>query len=278
MRELHVEPIDLKSFNITFGTFDGDFPGHTHAANCYELHYIADGKGELVTEQKTYQLKKNSIYITGPDMYHMQKTDTETPMQEYCLFFEAENHSEDFFLNIFFENTFWIGKSNKKIKTLFLTIYELFQKNTMYHDRQAALLTQLLILEFVEMYEPQIASLANNPDGSGASDTLTTDCFFLFSSGKMTLDELANALNLSKRQTQRVLQKNYGKSFREKKQDAQLEHAKLLLADATATLQDIAEKCGFCSSSAFCNFFKKETGMTTGEYRRSRKGTGTCDG
>lgn len=137
----------------------------------------------------------------------------------------------------------------------------------MYHDRQAGLLTQLLILEFVEIYEPQIASLANKPDGSGASDTLTTDWFFLFSSGKMTLDELANALHLSKRQTQRILRKNYGKSFREKKQDARLEQAKLLLAGGTGTLQEIAEECGFCSSSAFCNFFKKETGMTPTQYR-----------
>ena len=53
---------------------------------------------------------------------------------------------------------------------------------------------------------------------------------------------------------------------------AQLEHSKMMLRDENCPLSRIAEECGFCSDAAFCNFFKKQTGMTPVRYRNGKSG------
>lgn len=271
MSELYVERLALKSFSMIDGTFYRDFPGHTHAANCYELHYVKDGKGELITDGMSYPLKKNTVYVTGPSVYHMQKTDINSPMYEYCLFFETESETDDILLNIFLSRNFWIGKSNHRIKRLFDEIFKLNQENTLYNARQSALLIELLMLELAKIYEPQILRLENKSDISVTNDIVITDFFFLFNIRNLSLGALSEALGLSERQTQRMLLKNYGKNFQQKKQEAQLEHAKMLLSNEACRLSKIAEECGFYGSAAFCSFFKKHTGITPTEYREKKK-------
>lgn len=267
MAELRLSSLHFKSFQMTQGIFYSNFPGHAHARNNYEIHYVIDGRGEVITNEKSYRLTKNTIYVTGPHQYHMQKTNSEKNMQEYCLFFELDTSTDDFFLNVFQSRNFWIGKSNPRIKKLFQEIFTLLQAKTMYYDTQAAYLILLLILEFAQLYDPQIVQLANNPDNIVNNETLTTDWFFLYNLSNLSLQSLSEALGLSQRQTQRMLQKNYGKSFQKKKREAQLERAKILLSNGTAPLSEIADECGFYSSAALCNFFKKHMGMTPTQYR-----------
>lgn len=199
----------------------------------------------------------------------MQKTDLSNPMHEYCLFFEAENSPDDLLLSVFLSRSFYIGKSSAKIKKLFSEIYLLYQDDSLFSAHQAALLVEMLMLELAAVYEPQIKSIKAKPDISVTHDTVTTDAFFLFNLKDLTLEGLAKALGLSERQTQRTLLKNYGRTFQQKKCEAQLEHAKMLLATSNASLMQIAEECGFCSSAAFCNFFKKHAACTANEYRKS---------
>lgn len=268
MKELTNFKSMIKTFSITKGIFYANFPGHAHARNCYELHYVTDGAGELITNEKIYRLRKNTIYVTGPNKYHMQKTDPEKNMHEYCLYFELEFLPDDLFFNIFLNHNFWIGRSNRKLKKLFEEIYTLMQTNTMFHNKQATLLIYLLMLEFAQLYEPQILSLTNKANNSISNDTLTIDWLFLYNINNLTLQVLADSLGLSQRQTQRKLLENYGMTFQEKKKEAQLERAKILLSNGTSPLQEIVDECGFYSSSALCNFFKKHTGMTPTEYRK----------
>lgn len=269
MIDLYIEALQLRSFSITQGTFYVDFPGHTHANNCFELHYVTDGRGELVTPLGNFRLRKNNIYTTGPDIYHMQKTDPENPMQEFCLFFEVRTIPSDSILKIFFSKNFWIGRSTPAIKKLFCTIYKLYQDQSLINMHQTALLVELLLLEFAHMYEPEIMKITNKTDAGTINDTMKIDWFFLYGGNDITVESLAENLNLSVRQTQRILKKNYGKTFRQKKQDARLERAKLLLSSGTSSLHEIAEECGFYGDAAFCNFFKKQTGMTPTQYRNT---------
>lgn len=47
-----------------------------------------------------------------------------------------------------------------------------------------------------------------------------------------------------------------------------LARAKELLAEGTASLEDVSEMCGFCEVCYFCRFFKKAVGKTPSEYRK----------
>ena len=51
-----------------------------------------------------------------------------------------------------------------------------------------------------------------------------------------------------------------------------MEMAKRLLRDETVPIGHIAGRCGWESDSYLKRFFKKRTGMTPREWRRSQKG------
>lgn len=50
-----------------------------------------------------------------------------------------------------------------------------------------------------------------------------------------------------------------------------VEAAAELLASSNQRLSDIAYECGFCDQPTFCRQFKKLTGMTAGDYRRTNR-------
>lgn len=55
----------IQLFKIFSDTLDSVVQMHSHAKNGYEIHYIAGGKGVLETEKDRYDIKKDSLYVTG---------------------------------------------------------------------------------------------------------------------------------------------------------------------------------------------------------------------
>lgn len=51
--------------------------------------------------------------------------------------------------------------------------------------------------------------------------------------------------------------------------DARLDAAKTLLASSDLSVENTANKCGYKTSAAFCNFFRVETGLTPSAWRDS---------
>ena len=60
-----------------------------------------------------------------------------------------------------------------------------------------------------------------------------------------------------------------GKTVSEWISKAVITEAKVLLKDTGAPVADISETLNFPTDSFFCRFFKKETGMTPTQYRKS---------
>ena len=115
------------------GMLTENIAGHVHSKNSYELHYIIGGKGELLTAEKSYNLSEEMFFITGPNVYHEQKTKKEDPLTEvHCYLQCSGRKTNDILGNIFFEHHFYIGQQ-KKFKRYFLNIAkELEQKNIGY--------------------------------------------------------------------------------------------------------------------------------------------------
>ncbi|MDF2719225.1 MAG: response regulator [Paenibacillus sp.] len=105
------------------------------------------------------------------------------------------------------------------------------------------------------------------PGMDDARSQLIDDYFDHYSS-HLTLEHLSGLLHLSTRQTNRVLQQMYKKTFSEKLADIRIEAARKQLAHTKLPVSLIAEQLGFASSSFFCKTFKKRTGTTPQAYRR----------
>ena len=86
----------------------------------------------------------------------------------------------------------------------------------------------------------------------------------------ITIKELAIRLNISIRDLQRYLIKNYNKNFKELKKNFKLEYAKNRLEYYDDSIEKISEDLNFSTREHFCYFFKKETNETPLNYRKKR--------
>ncbi len=90
---------------------------------------------------------------------------------------------------------------------------------------------------------------------------------------KITLESVAEAVGLSPCHLSRVFKKETGVSMVDYVQEERIETAKHMLAYTDDTLSAVSQYLCFSTQSYFIRIFKKYTGMTPGQYRRSL-GTG----
>jgi AraC-like DNA-binding protein len=90
--------------------------------------------------------------------------------------------------------------------------------------------------------------------------------------GVRSLDGLAERLGLSPRQTARLVRGETGRSFRELKAAAQLEHARKLLASSDLSILEVALRAGWNSTSQFHEAFRRYVGVTPARFRAANRG------
>ncbi len=95
----------------------------------------------------------------------------------------------------------------------------------------------------------------------------------LFLDSNLSLATLASRLSISTNHLSQVLNQNLGGGFYEYVNRLRIEYASELLLDENGNyvVEEIAFKAGFNSRSAFNSAFRKHTGTTPSEYRKSHK-------
>jgi AraC-like DNA-binding protein len=86
---------------------------------------------------------------------------------------------------------------------------------------------------------------------------------------KISLEQLAKMSNMSITNFRREWKRVYKNTPLEYRDVLRLQKAKELLALNFIPIVEVAEKCGFEDGSYFVRFFKKQVGLTPGEYRKS---------
>lgn len=86
----------------------------------------------------------------------------------------------------------------------------------------------------------------------------------------LTVAQVSRHLDVSRRTLEMRFQKYLNRSVLSEIIQQKLERIKLMLSDESLTIHEIALMCGFESEAYFCRFFRRETGQTMSEYRKSR--------
>ena len=253
-------------------------PSHMHSSNSYEIHYIPKGKGTLNSNQCSYELYPNILYTTGPHVEHQQYPDPADPTFEYCIYLEiAEAHSsshkgpsrQKHIMDTFLRYPFWYGKDCADLPVTLEQIHTEFSNP----GPAASIMLQGLFMQFLvkilRNYEPATnAAITYIPIPLIKAYILIEDSFLL-EYNTITLEELANRLGLSTRQTRRILFDQYGQNFLQKRTEARMCAAVTLLKENKYSLSEIASKLGYSCPNHFHTAFKKYYHMTATEYKRT---------
>lgn len=280
-----MDGVSIRALNIVLEYFDHALPSHSHGSGCYEIHYVPRGFGKLKvggnyrefakTEkaEPIYDITPNTLFVTGPHVEHFQAPVPPDSMQEYCIYLKISSSSRKKapspVLDAFTSIPFWIGKDTQGVHTLMRQLFdELSHRYTGYQNQVELLLSQLLIYTVRNYEQCQPSRTAFSKNNLTDSKSVIIEEYFLYEYQNLSLDALADKLKLSARQTQRLLMEYYGKTFQQKKAEAKMSAAAVLLADKSRSITSIAEDLGYSSAEHFSSAFRKYYQSSPREYRK----------
>lgn len=202
------------------GIFRENMAGHSHSKNSYELHFIIDGEGALTTDTKTYSLTKGDFFVTGPNIYHRQSTNPENPLKEYYIYIQSsENKTQNALVSTFLATHFYFER-NSNLSDIFVRIIKEKHENKWGCSSVISAFMQILLTEITRLYWPTFEEMKESGDNLNDRRFLLIEQAFINDPYGLTLGRLSQMIGLCERQTQRLLQKYYGKSFKEKKAES----------------------------------------------------------
>lgn len=269
-----MDGIPVQALNILYERFLRAVPSHSHGSGCYEIHCIPYGYGMLMAQGRRYDISPGTLFVTGPHIEHAQTPTPSDPMQEYCVYLKIRDSSRrkkvSPVMDAFTAMPFWIGKDTQGVLGILRQLFDELELRRIGYQNQVGLLLSQLLIAMVRSYEQR------QPVRTALSKASLTDWksviieeYFLYEYKSLSLSGLADRLKLSPRQTQRLLMESYGKSFQEKKADARMSAAAILLADMDQSITSIAEALGYSSPEHFSSTFRKYYGVSPRTYRQN---------
>jgi len=259
--------------SLCLGTLANPIPRHVHSKNSYELHYISRGYGTLIIDEKKFDIAPDCLFMTGPGVPHEQISVQNDPMKEYCIYLQVipgKSNQKDELVRTFLDCNFWFGTADENIHQLMKQVFfELENRHSGYQLMLQSVLQQI-ILSVARLYKTnETINQPKQSSGMNISDQayLIIEEAFLYDYRTITLDELSERVSLGKRQTERLLQKHYNKTFLQKKTEARMSAACQLLLETDKNIYEIAETLGYSSSEHFTNAFKHFYGVTPSRYK-----------
>lgn len=286
---------DQLNFKVRFGSLLFDFlldsniypmkidfnTKHNHAA--IELQFIDSGIGTLVLEDCEQHLETGSIHIIGQHRFHSFKPDPVHPGERSTLRFT--------FRDVPTVDPCFPQQEAEQIKTVlsgltYCKLTDATRNRVMFrllsdvrteietpatgsYTKILSLFAQLIIelaraiqIEHKANYRYPLPNKDKYDQWSPLIDRFFSNC-----QQPLTLDMLAATLNLSAKQTSRLLKKHFHTSFKHKLMDTRVEVAKDLLRRSKLSIERIAGDVGYASTQYFCHLFQQKTGMTPSEYR-----------
>ena len=261
--------------NMVSGQITRNIPAHSHGSNCYEIHYISAGYGKLCANGIDYDICPNSLFVTGPHITHSQTPLPRDPMNEYCIYLKLRNPDYNPktspIISAFCAVHFWFGQDTQNILEILQRLFtELEKEATGYQIQTQALLSQILIC-LVRNYEKVRERSQKSREPQVDTKSILIEEYFLYEYQSLSLETLAGRLGLSIRQTQRLLQEYYGKNFQQKKTEARMSAAVLLLEDEKQSIASVAELLGYSSAEHFSFEFHKYYHTSPRDYRKNLK-------
>ncbi len=258
---------------------------HRHTE--FEISLILSGKGVYSTTSGEYSFEKGDIFLFSTNEYHYI-TDIEYDEQECfrilniqfapAFIYTSDNPKDTLFMNIFLHRTAefhnMLTRDNPHtdaIRQLFYDIrQECEEKRSCYRTETRNKVISVLISIF------RYYRYAESDGTSGATyniESLQKAIAYINENycHDISLDAIAEAAFLSKFRFMHLFKSTYNMTVWDYINIKRIDKALALLAGSSENILTVAAKSGFNNSANFNRIFKKITGVTPREYRRSAK-------
>ncbi len=224
--------------------------------NEFEIECLLSGNGRAIIDGTAYAHTPNMMICAPPGTVRY----SEGEFSCFYVHFKSDKAIEKILGNV---PRCMISSEAELIRRQFITLIEL------YHSRDTADRLRLEG-EMFELFRLIYVSGQPQPVQNGLSVKKALDFIHENYMHGISLADIAHAVNLSPSYFHRQFRAAFGKTPREALLSVRMAAAKRMLLCDDSSLFEIAEKCGFQSQSYFQYCFKKENGITPGEFREQR--------
>ena len=255
----------------------------------HEILFIEQGKIELTIENKKYVAEENDLVLLPPKIPHTFQAMGEKPLIQPHLhldftyrkdfdkvYIPFEKITDPDKLTLFRENEFakwglpYVVKfaSPHISQPILKLIHEIITTN-MENSLVSVLKTKILVLN---LFSNIIAATFGKNDFPNLNRSLFVSMQLMMErqlSSSLDLNYIANTLGYSKNHLCSLYKKQFGITAVKQYEKLKLGKALGYLAQAQLGITEIAETLGFGYVGDFTRFFKRMTGMSPSNYRKS---------
>ena len=235
---------------------------HSHAF-C-EIMLVLAGEGSVTVEGKSYPIRRGDIIVYNPDAVHGEKTGDEG--LELAFFgirgFNIESLPADHLIAQGSSPVLHTEADEEKFVFYFTSLAAEVATAEPYGELMAKYWARLILIG--------ILRLANISESKFVSSAIFTRIYRYLGNHFAeigSLDEVCEALHVSKYYLSHVFKKHAGISPMKHLTERRIAYAKKLLSETALTAGEVGEACGYRDRAVFFKAFKRETGMSPGEYR-----------
>ncbi len=272
---------------IHYFEFDDTFVDVPESHPTWEIVYIDRGGCDVISDGDTIHLKQGEMFFHRPGEVHLLKVNKdETPNiviiafyseSEAMRYFEkqkivASMTTKQYISAIIHEafNTFDLPFNNPRMKKL-----KLKPEDGLWAGQQTiALRLELMLIDLVRENHYYVSNRKMILPKEIIEDELVIKIIEFMESrlyGKFTMDELSREMNFGKTHISKTFANECGCTIIDYFAKMKVSEAKKLIRESKYNFFEISEMLMFTNSHYFSTVFKKHTGMTPSQYKKSCK-------
>lgn len=256
-----------------------DFHNHSE----FEFHFIPRGKGLVILEDQTYALSEGMFYLTGPGVMHYQAASSEEAMDELCLHVDIipwertecdpwEAAEAEECIGKLCSLPLRPKKDQHGAMACFLEAYQVCDGKYSGYYTSIKQLVLSILMKAVRAYDAGVIT-AEAPIRNMMTYRYQYAVQYMEanSSANLTLENVAEKLNISARQLQRTFQQmDANKPFSKLLEEIRLNAVCSRLEESDLSIEQIALSEGFANATYLHAVFRRRIGMTPTEYRKTK--------
>ena len=239
-----------------------------------EIVYCPKGNIDYAVNDKSFTLNNSNLMITNSNTLHQANMIDEAKWYaivfdpKFLYGFEESRIKSEIFDNIAFNN---LLINNNIIINKVIALINTYFKNTTF--KSLKLLNQLSDLYLSILNEAETNDEVKYSQTSSHSVRLKQILDYINNNykSKITIDDISKEIGLCRSEVCKLFKSELNTSIADYILKYRIEKSIPLLLSNMLNITEIANQCGFNSSSYYAEAFKKLTGMTPLEYKKNNK-------
>lgn len=252
------QPINIHLAGISY--CDGTYIINRTNSSIFVFEYIVKGTGTIIYEGKKHTASEGDAYILHSGSNHTYYSDSQNPWVKVWI-----NVSGNLIENLInaYELSDTVVVKNCNIHYLFNDFISLARSNRPIDE--VVKLGAIKLHEIIaEIHEHVTGKVPRNSDAAKIKEYIDKRV-----NSSITIKELSELIYRSSAQTIRIFKKEYGLTPYAYLIESKVKMAKLLLRNTSMSIKQISYELSFTDEHYFSNIFKKITGVSPRQYRKS---------